>query len=187
MEIPGNFPRLISLPIRTERLVLRKFEMDDLAGLHSMMSRADVVRYVPWEPRDEAAVRSVLEARLNGEMPGLSFAVVLGGDDGKLIGDISFFGYVPEHRTAEIGFLFHPDRHGQGFATESVRAVFAAAFSELGLHRIIGRTDARNIPSLRLMERLGMRREAHLIENEFFKGEWSDELDYAILAREWRS
>ena len=82
MEIPGNFPRLISLPIRTERLVLRKFEMDDLASLHSMMSRADVVRYVPWEPRDEAAVRSVLTARLNGEMPGLSFAVVLDGDDG---------------------------------------------------------------------------------------------------------
>ena len=71
-------------------------------------------------------------------------------------------------------------------ANRSGRCI-GAAFAELGLHRIIGRSDARNGPSLRLMERLGMRREAHLVENEFFKGEWSDEIDYAILAREWRS
>ena len=170
-----------------QRLILREFELDDLAGLHAMMSRADVVRYVPWEPRDEAAVRSVLAARLNGEVKGISVAVELGGQDGTLVGDISLFGYVPDHRTAEIGFLFHPDHHGQGLANEAVGAVIGAAFAELGLHRIIGRSDARNVPSLRLMERLGMRREAHLIENGFFKGEWSDEMDYAILAREWRS
>ncbi len=59
-------------------------------------------------------------------------------------------------------------------------------FEELGLHRIIGRCDARNIASGRLMERLEMRREAHLIESEFVKGEWADELVYAILDREWQ-
>jgi len=58
-------------------------------------------------------------------------------------------------------------------------------FDELGLHRIIGRCDARNTASARLMERLGMRQEAHFRENERFKGEWGDELIYAMLAREW--
>ncbi len=58
-------------------------------------------------------------------------------------------------------------------------------FDDLGLHRIIGRCDARNTASARLMERLGMRREAHFRENEWFKGEWGDELIYAMLDREW--
>ncbi len=60
-------------------------------------------------------------------------------------------------------------------------------FEELGLRRIVGRCDARNDSSWRLMERLGIRREAHLIENEFVKGEWTDEFDYAMLDREWRA
>jgi RimJ/RimL family protein N-acetyltransferase len=58
-------------------------------------------------------------------------------------------------------------------------------FAGLGLHRIIGRCDARNDASARLMERLGMRREAHFRENEIFKGAWGDEYVYAILAAEW--
>jgi RimJ/RimL family protein N-acetyltransferase len=176
----------LSLPLRTERLVLRPFEMDDLEDLHSIMSRPDIVRFVPWEPRDRPAVRAVLAARVGGEQEGLSLAVVLGGPGGPVIGDISMFGLVPEQLTAEIGFIFHPAHHGRGLASEAVSAVVGAAFAELGLHRIVGRCDARNEPSIRLMERIGMRREAHLIENEYLKGEWTDELDFAVLAREWR-
>ena len=175
----------IPLPLLTERLLIRPFEMDDLEDLHSIMSRPDITRFVPWEPRDRAAVRAVLAARVGGEQEGLSLAVVLGGPDGPVIGDISLFGLIPEQRTAEIGFIFHPDHHGRGLASEAVSAVVAAAFADLGLHRIVGRSDARNEPSIELMERIGMRREAHLIENEFLKGEWTDEVDFAILEREW--
>jgi RimJ/RimL family protein N-acetyltransferase len=174
----------LPLPLLTARLVIRPFEMDDLEELHAIMSRADIVRYVPWEPRDREAVSSVLAARVGGEQEGLSLAVVL-GPDGPLIGDISLFGLVPEQRIAEIGFIFHPDHHGRGLASEAVAAVVGAAFAHLGLHRIVGRCDARNVPSIRLMERIGMRMEAHLIENEYLKGEWTDELDFAVLAREW--
>ena len=60
-------------------------------------------------------------------------------------------------------------------------------FEELDLHRIVGRLDARNTASARVLERLGMRLEAHLRENEFVKGEWVSELIYAVLAGEWRS
>jgi RimJ/RimL family protein N-acetyltransferase len=90
-----------------------------------------------------------------------------------------------EHQLAEIGFVFHPDHHGHGFATEAMRVVIGLGFEAGGTHRIMGRCDARNTPSAALMERLGMRREAHLRENEYLKGEWADELDYAILDREW--
>ena len=58
-------------------------------------------------------------------------------------------------------------------------------FEEVGFHRIVGRLDARNAASAAVLERVGMRREAHLRENEFIKGEWADELIYAMLASEW--
>lgn len=176
----------IAFPILTERLLLRPFALADLAGLHDISSRPDVTRFVPWEPRDEPTVREVLERRVEGRQEGLSIAVVLRNATAALIGDISVFPFAPEHGTAEFGFIFHPDHHGMGMATEACAAVMKIAFEELDLHRIIGRCDVRNAASVRLMERLGMRREAHLIENEFLKGEWTDEYDYAILAREWR-
>ena len=61
------------------------------------------------------------------------------------------------------------------------------AFDELGLHRVIGRTEARNVGSARVLEKLGMRREARLVENEWVRGEWQSEFVYAILDREWRA
>ena len=175
----------VTFPILTDRLLLRPFELTDLAGLHDISSRPDVTRFVPWEPRDEQTVREVLERRLDGSQEGLSIAVVLRDETATLVGDISVFSYVPEHGTVEFGFIFHPDHHGKGLATEACAAVLAVIFEQLQLHRVFARCDLRNTASARLMERLGMRCEAHLVENEFLKGEWTDELNYAILAREW--
>jgi len=59
------------------------------------------------------------------------------------------------------------------------------SFEQLEAHRVVGRLDGRNIASARVLEKLGMRKEAHFRENEFVKGEWTDELIYAILRREW--
>ncbi len=91
-----------------------------------------------------------------------------------------------EHRQGEIGYIFHPAHAGHGYATEASRAMLRVGFEELGLHRITGRLDARNEASARVLERLGMRREAHLLENEFVKGEWTGEVVYALLEHEWR-
>jgi RimJ/RimL family protein N-acetyltransferase len=92
-----------------------------------------------------------------------------------------------EHGLGEIGFVLHPDHHGHGYATEATRPLLEFGFATVGLHRIIGRLEARNLASARVLEKLGMRREALLIENEWVKGEWQSELDYAILDREWRA
>jgi RimJ/RimL family protein N-acetyltransferase len=80
-----------------------------------------------------------------------------------------------------------PDFGGHGYATEAARALLRLGFDELGLHRIVARLDERNESSAKLARRLGMRQEARLVHNEFFKGEWSTELDFAMLAEEWRS
>ena len=90
-----------------------------------------------------------------------------------------------DHQTLEIGYIFAPAMGGRGYATEAVRALVDLAFGPIGARRIIARVDARNRPSSALLERLGFRLEAHLVENEWFKGELSSELDYALLSREW--
>ncbi len=81
--------------------------------------------------------------------------------------------------------MFNPRFHGKGYASEAAAALLRVAFEELGFHRVIGRCDARNTASSALMQRLGMRQEAHFVRNEFIKGEWSDELVFALLAEEW--
>lgn len=105
---------------------------------------------------------------------------------GKVIGDVLLLWISRSHRQGEIGYIFHPDYGGRGYATEAAEVMLRLGFDELGLHRIMGRLDARNGRSARVLERLGMRREAHLVQNEFVKGEWTDEVVYATLADEWR-
>jgi RimJ/RimL family protein N-acetyltransferase len=170
--------------LETERLLLRPFAPGDFESLLAIQSRPDVARWLYWEARDADAVRAALEEKLGDS--GLSFATVL-KSTGELIGDCSVFTVSDEHRQGEIGFVFHPGHHGCGYATEAARALLAFAFGECGFHRVIGRLEARNSASARVLERIGMRQEAHLVENEWVKGEWQSERVYAILEHEWRA
>ena len=174
-------------PITTERLSLRPYASGDLDALYDIQSLPEVTRYLMYGTRDRDQVREILEQRIRADGPerdAVNLAVVL-PDSGTLIGDVVLFLRNPEHRQGEIGYVFHPDYGGRGYATEAARVLLRLGFKDYGLHRIIGRIDARNTASARVLERLGMRREAHLVENEWVKGEWTDEAIYGILADEW--
>jgi RimJ/RimL family protein N-acetyltransferase len=177
-------------PLETERLVLRPFGEDDFEALYAIQSDPAVTRYLPWDPRTRDEVRESIERRIRGSVarPGepLSIAVTL-RDGGALIGDLTLFWSSFEHHQGEIGFVLDPAFHGQGYATEAARVLLELAFDGLRLHRVVGRLEARNRASAALLERLGMRREAHLIENEYVKDEWQSELVYAFLESEWRA
>lgn len=178
-------------PLTTARLRLRPFEEGDFDAVYAMESHPDVVRYLYWEPRTRDEARSALDRRvrmtsLDGDPAALRLAVILRGS-GEVVGDFSLGLRSRRDRQGDIGFMFHPDHHGHGHATEAGRAVLALGFEVYDLHRIFGSCDARNAASARLMERLGMRLEARLRESEFVKGEWCDELIYAILVDEWRA
>jgi len=178
-----------TFPIETERLLLRPCEPRDLDVMADIRSRPDVVRYLYWNIQTHGEVAEALAKRmtmtaLEKEGDGMVVAAEL-KDTGEMIGDVVLQWISEEHRQGETGFVFHPDFQGKGFAFEAGREMLRLGFEELGLHRIIGRCDARNTASARLMERLGMRQEAHFRENERFKGEWGDELIYAMLDREW--
>ena len=178
-----------SWPIDTERLVLRPFETGDLEALYAIHSDEGVARYLYNDARTLEEVRNLLDRKIAGaavhrEGDWLSAAVVL-RETKELVGDVVLKWSSEAHRQGELGFSFHPAHHGQGYATEASVPMLAFAFEVLGLHRVVGRTEARNVASARVLEKLGMRREADLRENEWVKGEWQSELVYAILAGEW--
>jgi RimJ/RimL family protein N-acetyltransferase len=178
----------LPLPLTTGRLRLCHLVPGDLAAMHAMESSEDVTRWLYFEPRTEEESRAALDRRIararDAPETGVTFAVEESAT-GALVGHVSLT--VEPHRQGEIGFIFHPDHQGRGYATEAGRAVLGIAFGAYGLHRVFGRLEARNAASARVLEKLGMRREAHLVENEWVKGEWQSELVYALLAREWRS
>jgi RimJ/RimL family protein N-acetyltransferase len=177
--------------LETDRLLLRPFAPSDFDALFDIFSREDVVRLLYQGPEDEDAVRERLDRQITEreiERPGdmLRLAVVSKGN-GRLIGDVLLRWIENEHRQGEIGFVLHPDHQGKGYTTEAARVLLRVAFEVLGLHRVFGRTEVRNPASARVMEKLGMRREAHFVENEFVKDEWQSEVVYAILEREWKA
>jgi len=180
-------------PLRTARLTLRPYRAGDLSAVYDIQSRPEVTRYLLFDVRTLGQVRTALEERIRAGAPDhdgdrliLALAVVLAETE-AVIGDVVLFWQSREHRQGELGYMFHPDYGGQGYATEAARAMLRLGFENYGLHRIVGRVDARNAPSARVLERLGMRREAHFAQNEFIKGEWTDEVVYAMLEDEWRA
>src|SRR3954454_8181423 len=176
-------------PIETERLLLRPYREDEIDVLHDIQSRPELVRYLYWDPRSRERVEQVIREssfQIDGEGGALTLAIQPRGSD-TMVGDVVLMYHSDEHRQGEFGFVLHPDHQGHGYATEAARAMLRLGFEPLGLHRIAGRLEARNSASAAVLERLGMRLEAHLHENEWVKGEWQSELVYATLATEWAS
>jgi RimJ/RimL family protein N-acetyltransferase len=178
----------LPLPIETSRLRLRALVAEDVGAMLAIQSREDVSRWLYWEPRTEDEVREVLDRQIartrDAPATGVSLAVELKAT-AETLGHVSMT-VAPEHRQGEIGFMLHPDHQGRGYATEAAEAMLALAFDTYDLHRVYGRLEVRNVASAAVLARLGMRREAHLVENEWVKSEWQSELVYALLAREWR-
>jgi RimJ/RimL family protein N-acetyltransferase len=176
-------------PMHTERLLLRPFEEGDLQSLYAMQSDEEVVRYLYHDVRslDDVRIslgRKMTSVSINAEGDGVTAAVIL-RDTGELVADLSLWMVSEGHQQGELGFVVHPAHQRKGYATEASRRMLEFAFTTMRLHRVIGRLEARNVASARVMEKLGMRREAHFIENEWVKGEWQSEFVYALLAEEW--
>ena len=184
--------KLINLPIETERIRLRKYEDKDVVDILEYSSDADfwLARNLDWPVSEEGVKEYWKKQRdIDPSTDPKWFSLVIElKAEGKVIGHVGI-GVIKtgEHRQGMIGWLLGRKYQGQGFATEAVRALVTAGFDQLWLHRISARTGKDNEPSWRLMERLGMRREAYFKESHVVKGEWRDEFVYAVLADEWKA
>jgi len=173
--------------LESERLLLRRFADRDLLAFLAYLNDPLVARYQTWESYGEQQARDVIEGQKNLD-PGLpghwfTFALEL-KETGALVGHIALK-TLEDHRQAEIGFTLAREYHGKGLAFEAASRVLDYVFTNLEMHRVVAIADCENKRSVALLNRLGMRREGHFIQNIWFKGKWGDEYHYAILREEW--
>lgn len=174
--------------LESERLILRRFTDADLKAYLAYLNDPLVARYQTWETYTEQKAIEVIEEQKK-LWPGIrgrlfSFALEL-KETGALAGHVVLTVQENDERQAEIGFTLARPYQGMGLAREAATRVLDYAFAELKLHRVFAITDCENDSSVALLDRLGMRREGHFIQNIWFKGKWGDEYSYAILREEW--
>ena len=192
MDAPVSVPGVPTptYPIRTARLDLRPYTDADLNFVLDCRSDPEQTRYVPFdvvrseEEAQEVLVQKIYRNAFREPGDGIQLVAEL-RETGQPVGEATLFWTSEIHQGGEVGYQVLPEHQGHGYATELAEAMLRLAFEEFGWHRVTARLDARNTASAAVCERLGMRREAYLVQNEWFKGEWGDEVDYAILAAEW--
>ncbi len=173
--------------IETARLSLARLCAADAEALYGYRSRPEVCRYQSWEPRTLAEVVAFIESlrAVPFGSPGTWFQLgIRWRETGALIGDLGVH-FLDDGAQVEIGFTVAPDAQGKGVGTDAVTGLLDYLFGPLGKHRAFASADPRNERSLRLLQRLGLRQEAHFVKSICFKGEWADDVVFAILASEW--
>jgi RimJ/RimL family protein N-acetyltransferase len=175
--------------IVTARLVLRALRADDLPAFAAYRADPAVARFQGWEAGyTQADAERLLAAQRDVTLgrPGSSLQIAVADRaDDVLLGDCYVRICVSPPATAEIGVTLAPSSQGRGMAAEALRALVGALFERHGLHRLFAEADDRNAAVHRLLERLGFRCEARLVEEDWFKGERTTLRVYGLLAREW--
>lgn len=176
--------------LRGEWITLRRFTLADIRPFVAYRSDPDVARYQSWDApyrldQGERLIRAM--QRQHPDTPGqwFQFAVIL-SSTGELIGDCGTKSDAADPRQAEIGYTIAKQRHGRGHGLDTVGTLLGYLFDGRGKHRVTASCDPRNTGSIRLLERIGMRREGHLRESIWFNGEWADDVLFAMLDREWK-
>ncbi len=189
VPLPARVQFAPDYPIGTERLRLRPFSRGDVDAVYSYRSREDVARYLFDPPLTHAECAEAVRLRTaQVSFSGEGDKIVLAAErreDGRLIGEVSLIWRSVTDQQGEVGYIFHPDVHGHGYATEATRALLAFGFEVMGLHRIYARCDIDNDASARVMYRLGMREEARFRQHHQVKGRWAGEIICAMLDDEW--
>ncbi|MDN6302782.1 MAG: GNAT family N-acetyltransferase [Brachybacterium sp.] len=181
----------LALPLTTDRLRLRAYRESDADALLPVMSREDVSQYLLQGPWTAEVARTEIAKRLPRtglETESRALALVIETANGleeiegsRVLGGIALWLDDENDSKAEIGWILDPAAGGHGFATEAAIAVLNVAFDHYGLHRVFAQMDARNTASAKMAARLGMRQEAHLRQDWWSKGEWTDTLVFGML------
>jgi RimJ/RimL family protein N-acetyltransferase len=174
--------------LTTARLRIDALGRADTETFFAYRSHPDVARFQGWCPGDLSEVSSFIEAQavLGAESPdGWMQRAIRLRDDGALIGDLGVCVPRDVHASVEFGISIAPEHQRRGYGREAARALFTHVFHALGRHRIHASVDPRNLASMDMLRALGMRQEAHHRQSLWLRGEWVDDVIFAMLADEW--
>jgi len=178
------------MKLQTNRLHLRPVNLNDKEAMFVYRSDPETNRFLSLVPQSIDDVADFI-GKTSKEFDIVSTwfqLVIIESESNTLIGDIGihFLETEPENKQVEIGYTLNKSYRGLGFATEALTEVINQLFLTLNKHRIIASIDPTNTASIRLIERLGFRKEAHFVKSLYFQGQWVDDVVYAILAEEWK-
>jgi len=168
-------------------MILRTLQPADAEAMFAYRSQPEVCKYQSWEPQSLQEVQSFIVNMANAEFDTVGWyqiGIALQGD-ATLIGDCGIHILETDTRLAEIGITIAPACQSKGYATEAMHAVLNLLFVDLCKHRVFASVDPQNLPSMALMERIGLRKEGQHIQSLWFKNKWVDDAIFAMLASEW--
>lgn len=177
--------------IESERLVLRKFKESDAETFFEYRTNPQIALYQGevWVNYTYEQAVGFVKEQMNSEpgIPDAWFQIAIElKNTGSLIGDLAIHTLPQDRNQVEIGFTVSPSFQNKGFAVEAVNCLLRYIFNVLKKHRVIAITDVRNKSSIKLIEKIGMRKEGHFIKNAWNKGEYTDEYLFALLKEEWQ-
>lgn len=179
----------MNIPILTDRLRIDRLDTANASAMYRFRSDPDIAKYQNWEPSSVKEIESFILGLRSKEIgqPGAWYQLgIFLKENDELIGDLGIHVRNDNSKQAEVGITLSGQYHGQGLASEAFTALLGFLFDQLNIHRVFGSVDPRNTPSMTLMQRVGMRKEAHLKESLWFKGSWADDVIFAMLEREYR-
>jgi len=176
------------MKLETQRLLFRQVTINDKNEIFEYRRDKEVNKYQGWIPEtieDVEVFIGKISEQINIPDTWFQF-VIVDKESLEIIGDLGIHFMDEENLQAEIGCTLNKKFQNKGFATEAVKRVIDYLFNDLKKHRIITSIDPDNINSIRLVERIGFRKEAHFIESLYLNGKWVDDLVYALIEKDWK-
>ena len=179
---------LNNVSIHTKRLVLRSITSADAEAIFMYRSDAEANKYQGWIPDTLEDVHEFIRKispEINVVGSWYQLAIIEKESD-RLIGDVGLHFLPPENLQAELGCTLDKQFQGNGYASEALKGTIEYLFHEFGKHRIVTSIDPNNTKSIELVERIGMRKEAHFKKSLLINNEWVDDIVYALLHEDWK-
>ena len=167
--------------IETDRLIIRLTSLNDVDDIHEILSDSQTMTYFVEGTYDKEIVKKFIEENQSKQ---IHYSVFI-KDTNVLVGKLSFNEWFMKD-TYEIGWIFNKKYTGNGYCTESAKAMINHGFKIMNLHRIIATCQPENIASNKVCLNLGMRKEGTFKQSIFYKDNiWWDESHYGILREEY--
>ncbi|MFZ4929448.1 GNAT family N-acetyltransferase [Chryseobacterium sp. Mn2064] len=175
------------MQVYTERLLLRDITLEDKQALFDYRSDAEANKFQSWIPESLEDVESFIHRNAKEfNQPESWYQLLITDKETKaVLGDVGIHFFGSENLQVELGITLNQSFQGKGYASETLKGIIDFLFNDLHKHRIMASIDPDNTDSMKLMERIGLRKEGHFVKSLFWKNNWVDDVIYAVLREEW--